>query len=101
MLVVGVCVTPPATFFFGKATAASNSSVAAINLRSGRHDLIPAIALAPPAPPASAVNTDARHDDQPANALPRLNFDRHFLPPFNQSPVQEFFATASAVRPKK
>jgi hypothetical protein len=80
MLVVGVCVTPPATFFFGKATAASNSSVAAINLRSGRHDLIAAIALAPPAPPASAVNTDSRHDDQPANALPRFNFDRHFFP---------------------
>ena len=65
MLVIGICVTPPATFFFGKATTASNSSVATINLRSGRHDLIAAIALAPPAgggSRASASRTDDNYD---------------------------------------
>jgi hypothetical protein len=64
---------------------ASNSSAGAANLRSGRHDFIAAIALATPAPPASAVNTSALYNDQPANSLPRLNFDRHSRSPIKIS----------------
>ena len=82
MLVVGICTHPLATLF-GKATTASNSSAAAANLRSGRHDFIAAIALATPEPPASAVNTSALYDYQPANPLPGLNFDRHSQSPIN------------------
>lgn len=84
MLVVGIC-DPPLATLFGKATTAPNSSAAAANLRSGRHDFIAAIALATPAPPASAVNTSALYNDQPANSLSGLNFDRHFRSPIKIS----------------
>jgi hypothetical protein len=62
MLVVGIC-DPPLAMLFSKATTASNSSAAAANLRSGRHDFTAAIALATPAPPALAVNTSALYSD--------------------------------------
>jgi hypothetical protein len=63
----------------------ANSSVAAADLGRGPHDFVAAITLAPPAPPATAINTGALYDDQPANPLPRLNFDRHFCPALFQS----------------
>src|SRR5262245_39610975 len=95
MLVVGVCL-PFRPTLFRKAATASNSSVPTADLGSGPHDFVAAITLATPAPPATAVNTGALYDDQPPNALSRLNFDRHFSPPssnrLSKSSLQHRFA---------